>query len=161
MRLDASRALAELAVRGNLDGPMLRLSGGNQQKALLAKWLQTEPALLLLHEPTQGVDVGAREAIFGLVRAAAARGCATVCASSDYEQLALICDRVLIFGEGVIVSELTGSEVTKEQITAQSLSSIAAVALSLRVLPRERGGGGTKVDVPGVALFTIAAGALT
>lgn len=106
------------------------LSGGNQQKALLAKWLQTEPALLLLHEPTQGVDVGAREAIFGLVRAAAARGCATVCASCDYEQLALICDRVLIFGEGVIVSELSGPEVTKEQITAQSLSSIGAVALA-------------------------------
>ena len=71
------------------------LSGGNQQKALLAKWMQIDPSLLLLHEPTQGVDVGARQQIFGLVREAAARGMSVICASSDYEQLAAICDRVL------------------------------------------------------------------
>ena len=73
------------------------LSGGNQQKALLAKWMQTDPGLVLLHEPTQGVDVGAREQIFRMLSAAAAEGGMSIlCASSDYEQLAAICDRVLV-----------------------------------------------------------------
>ena len=82
------------------------LSGGNQQKVLLAKWLQTEPALLLLDEPTQGVDVGARQHVFAALAAAAARGVAIIVASTDYEQLAQICDRVLIFARGAVVAEL-------------------------------------------------------
>jgi ribose transport system ATP-binding protein len=92
------------------------LSGGNQQKAMLAKWLQTKPSLLLLHEPTQGVDVGARQQILQLTRKAAADGAAVVCASIDHEQLAAICDRVVIFGRGRVTGELTGDQVTKERI---------------------------------------------
>jgi ribose transport system ATP-binding protein len=95
------------------------LSGGNQQKALLAKWLQMEPRLILLHEPTQGVDVGARQQIFETIRAAAATGSSVVCASSDYEQLALICDRVLVFGRGSVGRELVGGEITKDRIAEQ------------------------------------------
>ena len=94
--------MSEFDVRPNDPSlPYGALSGGNQQKALLAKWFQTEPRLLLLDEPTQGVDVGARQQIFGLIRAAAEeRGMVVVCASSDYEQLATICDRVVVFGRG-------------------------------------------------------------
>ena len=105
--------------------PYGALSGGNQQKALLAKWMQTDPALLLLHEPTQGVDVGARHQIFTMIRAAAEKGMSVICASSDYEQLATICDRVYVFGRGRVVAVLTGDEVTKERITEQCYNSLS------------------------------------
>jgi ribose transport system ATP-binding protein len=101
-------------------------SGGNQQKALMAKWLEQKPKVLLLHEPTQGVDVGARLMILGLVRQAAADGAGVICASSDYEQLAMICDRVLVLSQGRVHCELTGDEITKENITEQCLLSAAS-----------------------------------
>jgi ribose transport system ATP-binding protein len=100
------------------------LSGGNQQKVLLAKWLQIAPKLLLLDEPTQGVDVGAREEIFAVLRTETARGAAVICATSDHEQLATISDRVLILARGRIVNELRGRELTKEEITRQCLMSL-------------------------------------
>lgn len=120
MRSDARKLLEHFDVRP-LD-PRLKyesLSGGNQQKAMLAKWLQTKPSLLLLHEPTLGVDVGARQQIFQLTRTAAADGAAVVCVSTDYEQLAAVCDRVVVFGRGRIARELTGDQVTKERIAEE------------------------------------------
>jgi ribose transport system ATP-binding protein len=120
MRRDARELLERFDVRP--PDPRVKyqsLSGGNQQKAMLAKWLQTKPSLLLLHEPTQGVDVGARQQIFQLMRRAAADGAAVVCASTDYEQLAAICDRVVVFGRGRVAHELVGDQVTKERIATQ------------------------------------------
>ena len=115
----------EFDVRPNDPGRNYQsLSGGNQQKALVAKWMQTEPQLLLLHEPTQGVDVGAREQIFRMLSAAAEGGMSILCASSDYEQLAAICDRVLVLGNGRIVRELTGADVAKERIAEQVYNSV-------------------------------------
>jgi ribose transport system ATP-binding protein len=102
-----------------------QLSGGNQQKALLAKWLQEDPELLILHEPTQGVDVGARQHIFKHIDTAAKAGAAVLCASSDYEQLVQICDRVIIFVQGKIVQELVGSEITKDRITQLCYDNIS------------------------------------
>jgi ribose transport system ATP-binding protein len=99
--------------------PYEALSGGNQQKALVAKWLNAGPRLLLLDEPTRGVDVGAREQVLALVRSAAARGVTVLCASGDHEQLAAVCDRVLVFSDGRATSELTDGEVTKERIAAR------------------------------------------
>jgi ribose transport system ATP-binding protein len=92
------------------------LSGGNQQKALLAKWFQTEPRLILLDEPTQGVDVGARAQVFEAIAAAARSGASILCASSDYEQLTAICDRVLVFNRGVVTEELIGDTINKSAI---------------------------------------------
>jgi ribose transport system ATP-binding protein len=94
------------------------LSGGNAQKALVGKWLQLEMRLWLLLEPTQGVDVGARQQIVRNVRAAADGGMAVVCSSNDHEQLALLCDRVLVFGSRGRIRELTGSQITKRDIGA-------------------------------------------
>jgi ribose transport system ATP-binding protein len=99
------------------------LSGGNQQRVLLAKWLQLEPRLLILQEPTQGVDVGAREQILTIIRGFAARGSAVLCLSGDHEQLAALCSRVLIFRRGLIARELVGSEVTKERIAHECFGS--------------------------------------
>jgi ribose transport system ATP-binding protein len=92
------------------------LSGGNQQKVLLAKWLQTKPRLILLHEPTQGVDVGARQQIYQILKEQAATGTMIICASSDYEELATLCSRVLIFSRGRVVAELVGTQLTKNVI---------------------------------------------
>jgi ribose transport system ATP-binding protein len=96
--------------------PVNALSGGNQQKVLLAKWLQTNPSLVLLDEPTQGVDVGAREAVFARIAAATAEGAIVLCASSDYEQLEQIADRVLIFARGRVVAEIKSPFITKASI---------------------------------------------
>ena len=108
--------------------PYGALSGGNQQKALLAKWFQTEPRLLLLDEPTQGVDVGRAAADLRASSATAVeeRGMHVLCASSDYEQLALLCDRVIVFGRGRVWRELVGDDVTKERIIEQSYAAMAA-----------------------------------
>jgi len=92
------------------------LSGGNQQKALLAKWLQVRPFVLLLHEPTQGVDIGSRREIFRIVRETAALGAAVLIASSEYEDLANVCNRVVVMRRGRAVTELTGGDLTSERI---------------------------------------------
>ncbi|WP_414476329.1 sugar ABC transporter ATP-binding protein [Microvirga sp. M2] len=104
--------------------PLSALSGGNQQKVVLAKWLQTRPPLILLDEPTQGVDIGAREQIFGMIAKVAQDGACVVCASSDHEQLAAICDRVLVFARGQVVKKLTAGELTKDQITESCFHSL-------------------------------------
>jgi ribose transport system ATP-binding protein len=121
----ARNAMARLAmdlghrfevVPNNPSLPMNALSGGNQQKVVLAKWLQTTPSLVLLDEPTQGVDVGARAAVFNQIQTATNEGAVVLCASSDYEQLEQIADRVLIFARGRIVAELKGAAISKTAI---------------------------------------------
>lgn len=106
--------------------PLDRLSGGNQQKALMAKWLQLAPRLLVMEEPTQGVDVGAREQIFAAIRDWAAVGAAVLVLSGDHEQLALLCRRVLIFRHGRIAAELSGADVTEERMAHECFGTIAA-----------------------------------
>ena len=99
--------------------PLASLSGGNAQKVVLAKWLQRSPKLVLLDEPTQGVDVGARQTVYRLIAEASSTGTAVLCASSDYEQLEQICDRVLIFADGRVVAELAGPQISKAAIAEQ------------------------------------------
>jgi ribose transport system ATP-binding protein len=97
--------------------PLASLSGGNQQKVILAKWLQLSPKLILLDEPTQGVDVGARQTVYQAIRDAASAGACVLCASSDAEQLAEICDRVVVLGRGKIAAELAPPDLSKHAIT--------------------------------------------
>ncbi|MDU9004409.1 sugar ABC transporter ATP-binding protein [Sedimentitalea todarodis] len=115
------RATAELMKRFTVkaDNPgqaASELSGGNQQKLVLGKWLQLGPQLVLLDEPTQGIDVGARQEIYDRVAEACARGGAVICATSEFEQLETIAHRVLVFERGRIKAELKGDDVTKASI---------------------------------------------
>ncbi len=100
------------------------LSGGNAQKVLIARWMNRNPKLLLLDEPTQGVDVGTRVQIFAAIREAARAGMSVLCASSDAEQLAEICDRVLVFAKGRVVRKITGQGLTKDGIAEACYASI-------------------------------------
>ncbi len=103
----ALRTAADLGIRpGHGQQPVGQLSGGNRQKALFGKWLATGPQLLVLHEPAQGVHVGARAQLLALVRRAAASGVAIIMASIEAEDLAIACDRVLILRGGHIAARL-------------------------------------------------------
>jgi ribose transport system ATP-binding protein len=118
MRDDTANLLEDFDVRPRDPSHVFgTLSGGNQQKALLAKWLSSQPQILLIDEPTQGVDIGARSQIFDVLRDAAARGTSVICSSTDHEQLAVLTDRTLIFDKGRIIAELRGDQLTKNSIS--------------------------------------------
>ena len=102
--------------------PMGTFSGGNQQKALMAKWLIARPRLLLLHEPTQGVDVGARRDIYRFVKAAATLNqMAVLWVTTEFGELAEVCDRVIVITQGRHTDTLTGEELSEEAISAAAL----------------------------------------
>ncbi|WP_207008885.1 sugar ABC transporter ATP-binding protein [Nocardioides aromaticivorans] len=100
----------------SIGAPMGSLSGGNQQKVVMARWLSKNPRLLLLDEPSQGVDVGSRFEIWELVRRATEQGTAVLVVSSDLEELAGVSDRVLVLERGAIVAEVTGDEVDESNL---------------------------------------------
>jgi len=105
----------------SLEAPIEALSGGNQQKVVLGKWLQTDPSVLLLDEPTQGVDVAAKAEIHHLIDAAATRGVAVLVCSSDEAELERLCDRVVVLRHGHAVIELNGAEIQTRRLVHTSL----------------------------------------
>jgi ribose transport system ATP-binding protein len=108
-RQDAEWLVREFGVRlPNPQLPVSHLSGGNQQKVLLGKWMRGDPKLLLLHEPTQGVDVGARRDIFLMLEKAAAGRCAVVLVAKDPNDILSVCSRLLVIRNGDISDELNG-----------------------------------------------------
>lgn len=123
---DAEGLVTRFRVRPpSVDLTFSQLSGGNQQKVVLAKWINYGPRLLLLNEPTQGVDVGARQQIYGLLHRLAASGCRILLASSDYDELAIMCSRVFIVADGCVVVDLAGAGVTESAIAEACLSANA------------------------------------
>lgn len=116
-RRDADALLDTYLIKAqSVSDALNSLSGGNQQKAIVARWLRREPKVVLLDEPTQGVDVGARAEIYGLVQRAVRAGSVALVASSDSEELAAICDRVLVLRRGRIVGEIPRDQLTSNRI---------------------------------------------
>jgi ribose transport system ATP-binding protein len=124
---ESQALLGQFKVKATDPGqPPTALSGGNQQKMVLARWLRTKPRVLLLDNPTQGVDVGAREDIHRLVRDAAESGAAVMVVSDDYDELARVSDSVVVLRDGRITSHLYGSELTADRIARTIYGGVAA-----------------------------------
>jgi ribose transport system ATP-binding protein/rhamnose transport system ATP-binding protein len=125
-------AMGDLMIRSeSIETPVGRLSGGNQQKVVLARWLLRAPRVLLLDEPTRGVDIGARAEIHKLIRAFADKGMAVLVVSSEPEELPDLCDRVLVMAEGLIVRELGGAALSRNAIIEASYAGAPTPAASL------------------------------
>jgi ABC-type sugar transport system ATPase subunit len=129
MPLISSRARANLTLATikalsikteGIETPVGRLSGGNQQKVVIGRWLASAPRVLILDEPTRGVDVGARAEIHRLIRGLAEKGLAVLVVSSEPEELPDVCDRVFVMAEGRIVRELAGAAVSRTAIVEAS-----------------------------------------
>ena len=120
----AGRELDGLAVRApSMEAPVSALSGGNQQKVVIARALLSNPSILIADEPTQGVDVGARAEIYRILRNVADSGVPVVVASSDAMELEGLCDTVIVMSRGHVVETLTGEDVTEERMVHAAVSS--------------------------------------
>src|SRR5205823_13486212 len=118
------RELSGLAVKApSLEAPVSALSGGNQQKIVMARAMLSDPSILVADEPTQGVDVGARAEIYRILREVAGRGVPVVVGSSDTKELEGLCDKVIVMSRGHAVATLEGDDVTEEQIVRAAISA--------------------------------------
>lgn len=127
----AAAAADELLVRHQVEPPsrqlpFAQLSGGNQQKLIVGKWLANDPKVLVMHEPTAGVDIGAKRAILEELRAVARAGVGMLVASTDHDDLVDLCDRVLITRGGRVVSELGPEDLDRRQLLAASMGASAS-----------------------------------
>jgi len=119
---DAARAGSELNLKmPGLQEPVSSLSGGNAQKVVIGKWLMRQPQVLLLDDPTKGVDVGTKAEFYALLTRLCEEGKSILLYSSDDEELVGLCDRVLVLHDGKIRAELAGESLTKENLIAASL----------------------------------------
>ena len=123
------RSAAELIARFGINPPapaaeVQQLSGGNQQKVVLARWFHLNKPLVVLEEPTAGVDVGAKQQIYGVLRERAAAGTALVVVSTDFEEVATVCTRVLVFRNGTVAAELSGANLTVERLLSAAAGGV-------------------------------------
>ena len=112
----AAQWTERMRLKGHIDEPVNILSGGNQQKVVLAKWLATRPRMLIVDEPTRGVDVGAKSEVHRTLSQLAKNGMAIIMISSDLPEVIGMADRVLVMHEGKLTAELSRSEATEEAI---------------------------------------------
>lgn len=113
------------------DQPIAELSGGNQQKVLLARWIATEPKVVLLDDPTRGIDVGAKAEVHRVVRTLAQKGIGVLVTSSETEELLALCDRLIVLSEGSVVGELDPLEVDPADVVGLLSAASAGEGVSL------------------------------
>ncbi len=133
----ARESISQLGVKtSGPEAPITSLSGGNQQKCIIARWLRTNPKVLLLDDPTRGIDVGAKAELYKLIDGLCRAGLGIIVTSSELPELITLCDRVLVLCEGRLTGELKRGEVTEEKLMelATSISPLpAGTAASLHV----------------------------
>ncbi|WP_428842133.1 ATP-binding cassette domain-containing protein [Prauserella muralis] len=124
VRRAAERLIERLSIAAaSARTPIVNLSGGNQQKAVIGRWLHAGSRILLLDEPTRGVDVQAKAEIYRLVRQLADSGAGIVFVSGELEELPLVCDRVLALRDGRVASELAGPELTTDSVLSAAMAA--------------------------------------
>ena len=124
-----ARQVAQLSIKApELGDAVGTLSGGNQQKVVIAKWLMSAPRIILLNDPTRGIDVGTKQEIYALLRKLADAGAAVLLYSTDYAELIGCCDRVAVMYSGAIVRWLQGAELTEHALVSAALNIDAKVA---------------------------------
>jgi rhamnose transport system ATP-binding protein len=111
---------------GRMSNPVSSLSGGNQQKVVLAKWLSRQPRLLIVDEPTRGIDVGTKAEVHRLLSALATEGVAVLVISSELPEVLSVADRILVMREGRLVSTLDHDNASEERIIAAATGQAAA-----------------------------------
>jgi len=119
--IDAIVKLLSIKADG-VDGPVAALSGGNQQKVVIGKWLMTKPRIVLLNDPTRGIDVGTKQEFYQLLARLAESGVAIIFYSTDYDELVGCCDRVLVMYDGQIGRTLEGHDITERNLVAAALN---------------------------------------
>jgi ribose transport system ATP-binding protein len=125
---DAERAAVDEMIRllgvrtDGVAAPAGSLSGGNQQKLVIAKWLMRKPRIILLNDPTRGIDVGTKQEIYHLLRRLADAGAAIVLYTTDYDELIGCCDKVLVLYDGTVKRVLTGAEITERALISSALN---------------------------------------
>jgi ABC-type sugar transport system ATPase subunit len=134
--LQKERTLADAMVTAlsirtpNLGVKARALSGGNQQKLVIGKWLNSQVKVLLMDEPTRGIDIEAKNQVYELVRSLAGRGISVIFVSSEIDEVLEVSDRILVLNGGRIVADVRASQVTLEKVLAMAMSDAEAAATS-------------------------------
>ena len=151
--------LADLGLPADrLDQSLLNYSGGMQQKVIIARWLLTEPDILILDEPTKGVDIGTRSSIYRLLQEAADGGLAVVVISSDFEELLGVCERIVVVSDGVTIADMPARRLTEEKLTllAAPRTSTTRNQAFLKALTDAHGGDAAWVLIDGEEAICLA-----
>ncbi len=156
-RIDALLRQLDLPGERLLDANMLNFSGGMQQKIIIARWLLLDPRVLLLDEPTKGVDIGTRSSIYAMLREVADRGTAVLVVSSDFEELLGLCGRVVVMSDGASIAEMDSAMLDEAKLTlfAAPRSSMGRTTVLLQALAAETGGAAFWALLDGGRLFCL------
>lgn len=130
-KVDELIRLLAIRTKGS-DVPVSTLSGGNQQKVVIAKWLMVSPRIILLNDPTRGIDVGTKQEIYQLMRKLSDDGAAILFYSTDYDELIGCCDRVMVLYDGAVVTTLSGDQITEHALVGSALNIAPQGGLSTR-----------------------------